>query len=769
MTRKAANYWLCLVLLGVWAVSAPAANICFISAMDTATQASDAAIKTFMESMGHTVTFCDDDADQATTRAAALASDMVFVSESVGSSKVGNEIDDIARPFVVTEMYVWDEMGLMAAAGASPTFENTNIQIVKPGHPLAAGLQGTVSVLNSLTSTRGAARFANGKVGGGGVVIAQATAAGVTYDMYVVYDKGVALAKAPGDGSAAVAADIRIGLGLDELSYLVWNDNAYALLRASINYALGLSTLGTAADPIPAADSTDVARDEILQWTAGPWAAAHDVYLGTVFADVNSADRSNPKGVLVSQGQTGNAYAPAGLQYGKTYYWRVDEVNAPPSTKVFKGRVWSFTVEPYAYKITGVTATASSTDPTSNVQNAANGVGLNAGDGHVTSIAETWLSSRTATGAQWIQFAFGRTYKLHQMWIWNHNNEFESYVGFGIKDAKIEYSTNGTDWTTLGDYQFARAPGTPNYAHNTTIDLSGILASHVRITAKSTWGGNSQCGLSEVRFLYIPVWAHNPAPAAGAGDVSLNPTLSWRAGREAVSQQIYFGTDSAAVTNGTGSAIATAASSYTPSPLTLGTTYYWKVNEVNQAGTPGVWTGDVWNFTTSAFLLVDDMESYNDKEGTAVFNTWADGYNTSTNGALVGNAQPPYNETTIIHGGRQSMPFSYGNVATAAMSEATRTFGTGQDWTVSGIKTLVIYFRGVATNTAAQLYVKVNGTRIDYPGSTADLLATTWKQWNVDLTGVSNLKAVKTLTLGVTGSVTGLLYFDDIRLYKTAP
>ena len=71
------------------------------------------------------------------------------------------------------------------------------------------------------------------------------------------------------------------------------------------------------------------------------------MYLGTSFADVNTA--TTP----VSRGQTDTSFQPAtALEYGKTYYWRVDEVNAPPSTTVFKGDVWSFTVEPYTYPIT---------------------------------------------------------------------------------------------------------------------------------------------------------------------------------------------------------------------------------------------------------------------------------------------------------------------------------------------------------------------------------------------------------------------------------
>ncbi len=97
-----------------------------------------------------------------------------------------------------------------------------------------------------------------------------------------------------------------------------------------------------ATNPSPVDKATDVPQDVTLGWKAGPYAATHNVYFGTVFADVNSADASK----AASAGQTGTTFKPATtLQYGQTYYWRVDEVNAAPSNTVVKGDVWSFTVE----------------------------------------------------------------------------------------------------------------------------------------------------------------------------------------------------------------------------------------------------------------------------------------------------------------------------------------------------------------------------------------------------------------------------------------
>jgi hypothetical protein len=99
-----------------------------------------------------------------------------------------------------------------------------------------------------------------------------------------------------------------------------------------------LGGMPEAADPTPALGATDVPRDSALGWTAGMFAATHDVYLGTSPTDVNSAGRNKPQGILVSQGQTDTRYSPQGpLEYGRTYYWRIDEVNKPSDNKVFKG------------------------------------------------------------------------------------------------------------------------------------------------------------------------------------------------------------------------------------------------------------------------------------------------------------------------------------------------------------------------------------------------------------------------------------------------
>ena len=107
-----------------------------------------------------------------------------------------------------------------------------------------------------------------------------------------------------------------------------------------------------ASGPSPADGAMDMPRDVILSWTPGELAEKHDVYFGTNFDDVNDASPTvDPAGVYFSR-QDPNYYPVDGavvLDFGQTYYWRIDDVNAAPDYTVFEGNVWQFTVEPVGY------------------------------------------------------------------------------------------------------------------------------------------------------------------------------------------------------------------------------------------------------------------------------------------------------------------------------------------------------------------------------------------------------------------------------------
>jgi len=521
--------------------------------------------------------------------------------------------------------------------------------------------------------------------------------------------------------------------------------------------------------PVPPNGAADVPRDVVLGWSVGQNVARQNVYFGDDLTSVSAANTTDPLGVLVAQDRAETTYAPpAPLEFGRTYYWRVDEVGGDTP-----GRIWSFTVEPVGYPLAGehVTATASSTNTDDEgPEKTINGSGLNVDDQHSTVGRDMWLSDSTALGeSAWIQYEFDKVYALDQMLVWNHNSETESLVGFGIKEAVVESSLDGEAWTAVGDPQeFGRATGTADYATDTAIDLGGAVARYVRITAVSNWGGLlPQFGLSEVRFFVIPMAAREPQPADGDTNVNPNTVLAWRAGRQAVAHDVSFGTDQDALTP----ADTVSATSYDPGPLSMGTTYYWRIDEINDAAVPAAWEGDVWAFSTLQYFTIDDFESYDDDEN-AIFDTWLDGFINET-GSTVGYFEAPFAERTIVNSGRQSMPLEYVNDMAPFYSEAEYDLDA-MDLSANGADTLRLFVIGQADNVPEPLYVAI----ADATGAVAvvthpDANITTapdWTEWLIpysDLAGV-NLSRVAIMYIGIgdrdnpTAGGTGLIFIDDV-------
>ncbi|MDH7600160.1 MAG: discoidin domain-containing protein [Sedimentisphaerales bacterium] len=511
----------------------------------------------------------------------------------------------------------------------------------------------------------------------------------------------------------------------------------HALSPEEIKQIIAYQELPVAAKPYPGLNATDVRRDVVLSWLAGPYAKTHDVYLGTDFDDVNSASRDDPKGVLLSRDQQQSTFEPPGLlAYGQTYYWRVDEVNGPPDYTIFPGVVWSFTVEPYAYPLTPVAVTASSTfnQAMTPPERTIDGSGMK-GDGHSIALTDMWLSNPKGPTPPWIQYEFDKPYKLYQLWVWNSNQLTEAISGFGAKTVSITLSTDGVNWVELPDVQeFAQAPGEEGYKTDIIVDMKGKVAKFVRLTINETWSGGNRASLSEVRFYQIPTQAFLPEPPDGATDVPLDTVLRWRPGREAGSHTLYIGTDQAAISAGTVSPVVLSEARYGLSALNpgYGQTYYWRVDEVNQAAEPPVWQGDIWGFKTIGYAVVDDFESYND-DCNRIFFAWLDGLGHSGatqcnvgpaggngTGSTVGNLSAPYAERSVVYAGGQSMPFAYDNTKPPYYSEAKRTFLPAQSWKKVGLEYLTLFVWGEAVG-----FAEVSPGLILMNGQGADIWDTT--------------------------------------------
>jgi len=323
-----------------------------------------------------------------------------------------------------------------------------------------------------------------------------------------------------------VQISIHVGFGPGEF----WMDAARLYVGEYVETVFGPQV--TSENPVPADGAVDVPSETGLGWVPSATAGTHNVYFGDTFADVNSADTASP--LLVSPAQAGNTLGlDRVLEFDKVYYWRVDDINATPDKTVFKGKVWSFTTEPYTYPLQNVTATASSSSAAKGMtpDKTVDGSGLT-GDAHSTEEADMWLSAPLMTLPAWIQYEFDDVYTLSELWVWNSNQAIESFIGFGARDVTVEHSLDGVEWNSLGDVEFAQAPGEVGYTPNTTVDLVGVQAKFVRLTIASNWRSIvPQVGLSEVRFYYVPVKARQPSPASGDRGVPLDAVLTWRSGR----------------------------------------------------------------------------------------------------------------------------------------------------------------------------------------------------------------------------------------------
>jgi len=117
--------------------------------------------------------------------------------------------------------------------------------------------------------------------------------------------------------------------------------------------------------------------------------------------------------------------------------------------------------------------------------------------------------------------------------------------------------------------------------------------------------------------------ASNPIPADGAKTRQKTPILHWTPSYWAIEHDVYFGTDFGEVNEADSSDNSGIYqgqwpdTAYVTKELVGGVTYYWRIDEVNQADPNSPWKGDVWSFTVVEEMTVQYQVSSGDDDGYA--------------------------------------------------------------------------------------------------------------------------------------------------------
>lgn len=396
-----------------------------------------------------------------------------------------------------------------------------------------------------------------------------------------------------------------------------------------------------AENPMPTLNQMNVSLDAMLSWSAGDGAVSHDVYLGTDMTSVTDADNGDAE---FQVNQLGTTFTPVATLTGNTtYYWRIDEKGMFGTTK---GTVWQFTTGAGQAEIVSPADGADlvSLTPTlmwtagdgammhdiylgtneSAVENATRGSAefratqaagntsyattprtgsttyywrIDSVTTNGTTKGEVWqFRTRPARASAPMPSNFATSVAASTLLEWTGDAEalrFEVYFGTVMADvasAEVGSVPGGVDLIDTIDTTVDPAGLTEGTTYHWRVDT--VAGDDMTRTRGTVWQ-------FKVMSATLPGQAASPTPFSGATNTSQSPTMGWGPASDATSYDVYFGTNMTDVMNATNGSAEFQGNqttrTFNPGMLLANTTYYWRIDAKNDAGTT---TGNLWSFTT---------------------------------------------------------------------------------------------------------------------------------------------------------------------------
>ena len=476
-----------------------------------------------------------------------------------------------------------------------------------------------------------------------------------------------------------------------------------------------------AALPDPADRATEVPRDAGLSWMIGDTAKAHNVYFGTDEADVNAASPTDPRGVLVGEGQLDATYDPPGLlDYNETCYWRVDEIDAEGS--VIRGPLWSFTA--LNFLLLDDFERYDDTEPNRLFDTWSDGWGTDDNGAIVGHIDPDFDLDEHYSGIAFF-------HKGAQSMPLNYDTNFKySEIGLPLEGAAQDWTTDGVQELSLwyrgfpaNQGSFVEDPAGTYTLHGAGVDIWGATDEfHFAYKEMTTTATATIIAKVESVANVSGEETHEYAKAGVMIRDDLDPNSRYCAIFVTPAQGVRV---QYRLTAGT-----TSTSAYEPNLVAP----YWVRLERTRGGL---------------------VRAYHSPDGT----NWT---------------QFPLRSVTVsgtIYTGL-AVTSHTANVACEGVFSNVAITGPGSDepWTHEDV--------GIQSNYPEKIYVALNDKAVVYRDDPNSTMLVDWTEWRVPLQqfadqGVS-LTSVNTLAIGVgdvrkdvtTPGGLGLLYIDDVRLYR---